>query len=169
MEPQPVVHIDELDGFATGPQAPSEAFGAMVAPLGQTLGLSGLGAMFTTVDPGKRAFPFHNHLGNDELFVILEGQGTYRFGDGEYAVRAGSVCGAPRGGTRTAHQLINTGDVPLRYVAVSTMRDPDVAEYPDSGKFAAFAMGDATEFRNAHLRFVGRREDSRNYWEGETE
>jgi uncharacterized cupin superfamily protein len=42
--------------------------------------MAGLGAMFVTVAPGKRAFPFHNHLGNDEMFVILEGEGTFRFG-----------------------------------------------------------------------------------------
>ena len=165
----PVLHIDEAGGFPMGPVDGSDRFGATVAPMGAALGLTGLGAMLTTVEPGKRAFPFHNHLGNDEMFVVLEGEGLYRFGEGEYPVRAGSVCGAPKGGPETAHQLINTGTGPLRYLGISTTQDPDIAEYPDSGKFAAFAVAPGPDFQNAHLRFVGRRSDSRNYWEGESE
>ncbi|MDV7144989.1 cupin domain-containing protein [Tropicimonas sp. TH_r6] len=164
---RPVVHLEEAQGFPMGPGDGSDRFGATVAPLGTALGLTGLGAMQTTVDAGKRAFPFHNHLGNDELFVILEGEGTYRFGTEEIPVRAGSVCGAPKGGPETAHQLINTGAGPLRYLAISTMQDPDICEYPDSGKFAAFAIAPGAGFQDAHLRFVGRLEDGRGYWEGE--
>ena len=54
---------------------------------------------------------------SDELFIILEGEGTYRFGDESYPVKAGDVLGAPAGGSETAHQIINTGTVPLRYFA----------------------------------------------------
>lgn len=163
----PVLHTDDLDGFAMAPEGGSRTFGAEVAPMGEALGLSGLGAMLITVQPGKRAYPFHNHLGNDELFVILAGEGLYRFGDAEHAVRAGSVCGAPKGGPDKAHQLINTGTGPLRYVGISTRNDPDVVEYPDSGKFAAMAVAPGPNFREAHLRFVGRRAQSVNYWDGE--
>ena len=123
--------------------------------------------MYIRVAPGKRAFPFHNHLGNDELFVILEGNGTYRFGAEDFAVKAGDVCAAPRGGPDTAHQLINTGKGDLCYLALSTKHDPDVVEYPDSGKFAAMAIAPGANFMQAHLRFVGRVEDSGDYWEGE--
>ncbi|SDI19591.1 cupin domain-containing protein [Aliiruegeria lutimaris] len=164
----PVIHLDEAKGFPIGPKEPSERFGASVVPLGAPLGLTGLGAMLIEVAPGKRAFPFHNHLGNDELFVILEGEGVYRFGEAEFAVRAGSLCAAPKGGPQTAHQLVNTGETVLRYLGISTTQDPDVCEYPDSGKFAAFAVAPGADFQNAHLRFVGRLEDGRNYWEGET-
>lgn len=162
----PVVHIDACESFRVGPEG-SERIGANVSPLGQALGLKGLGAMLISVEPGRRAFPFHNHLGNDELFIVLEGEGTYRFGNGEYPVRAGSVCAAPRGGPETAHQLINTGAGPLRYLGISTAQDPDVCEYPDSGKYAAFAIAPGPDFRHAHLRVLGRAEDSLSYWDGE--
>ncbi|QBY02654.1 cupin domain-containing protein [Rhodophyticola sp. CCM32] len=122
------------------PGQPSEKFGAKLVDVNGPLGLTAIGAMMTIVQPGKRAFPFHNHLANDEMFVILEGQGTYRFGDAEYAVKAGDICGAPKGGPDRAHQLINTGDGVLRYLGISTRNDPDVVEYPDSGKFAALAV-----------------------------
>jgi len=162
----PVVNIDDAQAFSNAPEG-STRFGATIAPLSQALDLSGIGAMFVTVEPGRRAFPFHNHLGNDEMFVILEGEGTYRFGEADYPVKAGDVCAAPRGGPETAHQLINTGKKPLKYLGISTRNDPDIAEYPDSGKFAALGIAPGPSFFEAHLRHVGRRADTRDYWEGE--
>lgn len=163
----PVIHAADAPGFPMQPDRPSDRFGATVAPLSDALGLTGLGAMAVTVAPGKRAFPFHNHLGNDELFVILEGHGTYRFGEDSFPVRAGDVCAAPRGGPDTAHQLINTGDTPLEYIGISTRNDPDVMEYPDSGKFGALAIAPGGSFFDAHLKFIGRIADEQDYWDGE--
>ena len=163
----PIQSLGELTGFPLAPEDGSERFGAEVSSFGAQIGLKGLGVMQVTVQPGKRAFPFHNHLGNDEMFVILEGKGTYRFGAEEHPVTAGDVCGAPKGGPDTAHQLINTGAGVLRYLGISTMNDPDVAEYPDSGKFGAFAVAPGENFMSAHLKHIGKREDERDYWEGE--
>lgn len=163
----PVFSTEAAGGFAAGPPGGSARFGATLCPIGQALGLTGLGLMLTEVPPGKRAYPFHNHLGNDEAFVILAGEGTFRFGGSEYPVKAGDVCGAPRGGPDTAHQLVNTGSVPLRYVSISTRNDPDVVEYPDSGKYAAIAVAPGPDFRNAHLRALGRAGESLGYWDGE--
>ena len=163
----PVKQLGEGDGFPMAPEQGSERFGAKITPVGAAVGLKGLGAMYVEVEPGKRAFPFHNHLGNDEMFVVLEGEGTYRFGDGEHAVAAGSVCGAPKGGPETAHQLINTGSTTLKYLGISTMNDPDIVEYPDSDKFAALGIAPGADFMSAHLRVVAKREDNRDYWDGE--
>ncbi len=162
----PVVKLDEAQAFSNAPED-SDRFGAKIAPLSDSLGMSGLGAMFVTVEPGRRAFPFHNHLGNDEMFVILEGEGTYRFGSEEYPVRAGDVCAAPIGGPDTAHQLINTGNGALRYLGISTLNDPDIAEYPDSGKFAALGIAPGPSFLEAHIKHIGKREDALGYWDGE--
>ncbi|MEM9524393.1 MAG: cupin domain-containing protein [Pseudomonadota bacterium] len=164
---EPVARLNDLQSFPMTPEGGSDRFGALVASFGERIGLKGLGMMYVQVEPGKRAFPFHNHLANDEAFVILEGRATYRFGDREIAVRAGDVCAAPHGGPETAHQLINTGDGPLRYIGISTQRDPEVVEYPESEKFAVLAVKPGTGFMNAHLRFVGRRKTSIDYWDGE--
>ncbi|MEM9010709.1 MAG: cupin domain-containing protein [Pseudomonadota bacterium] len=166
---KPVINADEAQGFPLAPETPSEKFGATIAPIGPQIGLKDLGCMVTVVEPGKRAFPFHNHLGAEEMFVILEGEGTYRFGDSEHKVKAGDICGAPKGGPDTAHQIINTGTGTLTYLGISTQIDPDVVEFPDSGKFAAIAVAPGPDFFQSHLRVVARREDSRDYWEGEAE
>ncbi len=165
----PVMNTADAQGFPMAPEQGSDVFGATVAPIGKAIGLKRLGCMHVTVEPGKRAFPFHNHLGNDEMFVILEGEGTYRLGKDEYPVKAGDVCGAPRGGPETAHQLINSGTGVLKYLGISTMRDPEVVEYPDSGKYAAMAVWPGKDFMSAHLRVIGRAEDGLDYWDGELE
>ena len=163
---KPVINVDEAPSFPNAPEGATK-FGSVMAPLGKAIGARDLGAMYMVVEPGKRAFPFHNHHANEEMFVILDGEGTYRFGAAEYPVRAGCVCAAPTGGPETAHQLINTGSSPLKYLSISTMHDPEVCEYPDSGKFAAIAVGKGRDFANAHLRSIHRAADSLGYFDGE--
>jgi uncharacterized cupin superfamily protein len=162
----PVADIDKMPSFANAP-GNSTRFGSVMAPLGKAIGAKKLGAMYMQVDPGKRAFPFHNHHANEEIFVVLEGEGTYRFGADEYPIRAGSLCAAPAGGPETAHQIINTGKVRLKYISISTMIDPEVCEYPDSGKFAAIAIGEGNDFLHAHLKSVHRVKDTLGYFDGE--
>lgn len=146
----------------------SEKFGATLARIAPLVGLSKLGMMLTRVKPGKRAFPFHAHHGNDEAFFILHGTGDYRFGDQTLPIKKGDVLGAPAGGSETAHQIINTGDTELVYLAISTTTEPEVVEYPDSGKFAMFSQTKPGEgFMSARLKYVGREENSLDYWDGE--
>lgn len=132
---------------------------------GALLGLKDLGISYGEVPPGKSGCPFHSHQVEDELFVILEGHGTYRYGDDRHLVGPGDVLGAPAGGAETAHQIINTGTVPLKYLSISSMAATEICEYPDSGKFLAktrLSTGGRTEFRT-----MGRLGQDIAYWEGE--
>lgn len=162
----PVIQAAEAQAFP-GPAPEGSRFGAQIAPLGQALRLTKLGCMVITVEPGMRAFPFHAHHANDELFVILEGEGELRLGDAVHPVRSGDVVGCPAGTAETAHQIVNTGAGLLRYVGVSSALDPDVVEYPDSGKFAVISIGPGRSFFDARLKFVGREDASLDYWDGE--
>ena len=72
----------------------------------------------------------------------LEGEGTLRLGDDEHPVRKGDFVCCPAGGP--AHQFVNTGTSPLRYLAVSTMVDCDVWHYPDSNKFGVVEGRDSS-------------------------
>jgi uncharacterized cupin superfamily protein len=134
----PIVNLDELD--ATRELRHGERFEATLAPVGSRIGARKLGYNVTTVAPGKRPFPFHKHHVNEELFFVLEGEATLRLGDEEHRVRKGDFVCCPAAGP--AHQFINTGNAPLRYLAVSTMIDCDVWHYPDAGKFGVVAGRD---------------------------
>ena len=132
---KPIVNLDQLD-FSRDLKK-GERYGARIAPVGPRVGARMLGYNLTVVEPGKRAFPFHCHHANEEMFFVLQGSGILRYGAEEFSVRTGDFIGCPPGGKDTAHQLINTGTVELRYLAVSTAVGTEVCEYPDSGKFAA--------------------------------
>ena len=158
-----IINLSELElqprppQFApTGPAA--ERYDARVAFIGPRIGAKNLGYNLTAVPPGKRAFPFHSHRVQEEMFFVLEGTGELRIGAERFPVRAGDVIACPTGGPETAHQIINTGATELRYLAVSTKEPTEICEYPDTGKIAGF--GDS-------MRFVVRGDQQVGYWEGE--
>lgn len=144
-----------------------ETFAAKVGSFGRLIGSTGIGCMLHVVEPGKRAFPYHNHHGVHELFLVLEGEGQYRFGGETYPVKAGDVLAAPTGGPETAHQIINTGTTVLKYLGISTAATTEVVEYPDSGKFAVTSRFDWGNPGGGGIRYVGRQPNSLDYWDGE--
>lgn len=100
--------------------------------IGAHIGARDLRYNLTVLPPGKVQCPFHCHHGEEEMFLILEGE--LRFGDQRYPIRRHDVIACPTGGPEVAHQIINTGTVTMRYLALSTLVDIEICEYPDSGK-----------------------------------
>jgi uncharacterized cupin superfamily protein len=164
MSTKPVINVADVP---LRENAHGEKFKAKVGSFGRSIGSTGIGCMLHEVEPGKRAFPYHNHHQIHELFVILEGDGEYCFGKETYPVRAGDVLAAPAGGPENAHQLVNTGDKPLKYLGISTSATTEVVEYPDSGKFAVTSRYEWGNPAAGGIRFVGHKEGSIDYWEGE--
>jgi uncharacterized cupin superfamily protein len=168
----PIINVADVElqarppAFAASGDA-ARRFDARMGLVGARIGAKLLGYNITSVPPGKRAFPLHNHMVNEEMFFVLEGSGELRLGDATHAVRAGDIIACPPGGPETAHQLVNTGDGELKYLAVSTALSPEVCQYPDSGKFAVSVYGDSGKPGDWRFRHVGRNEDARGYWEGE--
>jgi len=150
-----VINLDELElkHFAKG-----DKFECSSARIGPLLGATSLGYSFDVVPPGKCACPFHSHRGEEEMFLILKGSGTLRYGDETRKLRAGDVICCPTGGPETAHQIVNDSDAELSYLSVSTMLPAEVCEYPDSKKIGAFGGG---------LRHMTRVDDEVDYWVNE--
>ena len=126
--------------------------------LGAAVGANGLGVSWFEIPPGKKAFPFHYHLANDEAVFVLEGEGVLRSGEEEAPLRAGDYIAFPPG--PPGHQIVNRSQAPLRYLAMSTMREPEVAVYPDSKKVGLLARGHG-------MMSVHRQDDAVDYYEGE--
>ncbi|MGH8113779.1 MAG: cupin domain-containing protein [Rhodanobacteraceae bacterium] len=132
------------------------------------IGARKLGYNLTVVAPGKRNCPFHSHRAEEEMFFILEGTGELRYGETRHPLRAGDFIACPTGGPETAHQIINTGNVELRYLAVSNQAPFEICDYPDSGKFGVYAELPPDESgASQRFRHLARHEDARDYWEGE--
>src|SRR5581483_4817972 len=167
----PILNIADVQLQSLAARSPTqvpERFGGSIGDIAPRIGAQKLGYNLTVIPPGKRGFPFHNHRVNEEMFFVLEGEGEVRIGAERHPIKPGDVIACPPGGPETAHQIVNTGARELKYLAVSTKLSPEICDYPDSGKFALSALfpPDA-DGRPRMLRFVGRVEDGRDYWEGE--
>ncbi|MEW6704677.1 MAG: cupin domain-containing protein [Pseudomonadota bacterium] len=150
-----VVNLDQLklEHFTKG-----EHYESRSARIGQLLGAKDLGYSYDVVPPGKRSCPFHCHAAEEEMFFILRGSGTLRYGSETRQIRAGDVICCPTGGPETAHQIVNDSDQELAYLSISTQAPAEVCGYPDSGKIGAFGEG---------VRHLSRASDGVDYWLGE--
>ena len=150
-----VVNVAELklEAFRHGEKF--ETHGVRVGPL---IGAKDLGYSYDVLAPGKTGCPFHSHRAEEEMFFIVRGTGTLRYGSETRKIRAGDFICCPTGGPETAHQIINDSTEELAYISVSTMMPAEVCEYPDSGKIGAFGGG---------LRHMTRAQQGVDYWDGE--
>jgi uncharacterized cupin superfamily protein len=170
---KPIINVADVsldptppESAPTGPAA--GRFEAKTGAIGARIGARKLGYNITAVPPGKRAWPFHNHPAKKEMFFVLQGSGEVRIGEARYPIRTGDIIDCPAGGRETAHQIINTGTEELRYLAVSTEHSLEMAQYPDSGKFAVKAeFGTALDGTPQRFVFVGRETQSVDYWDRE--
>jgi uncharacterized cupin superfamily protein len=121
--------------------------------LGDALGSERIGLGHLEVEPGKLSYPPHCHSAEEELFVVVGGDGTLLLGDDEHPVRPGSVVARPPG-TGVAHAF-RAGANGLELLA-SGRRDPnDITWFPRSRKVALRGIG---------VRFFV---DPVDYWDSE--
>jgi uncharacterized cupin superfamily protein len=126
------------------------------------LGVGDLGLGLYELLPGQTQTPYHFHHGNDEALIVLDGRPTVRTPEAERELERGDVVLFPRG-PNGAHQLVNRSDEPARYVVAAVHVDPEIVEYPDSGKFAAMARTEGRPLWTIH-----RLADDADYFDGES-
>lgn len=121
------------------------------ARLGRQAGTDKIGLSLFEIDPGEAAYPFHWHLGEEELLVVLAGTPSLRSPDGWRDLEQGEVVSF-RVGEGGAHQIVNRTEEPVRFLAFSNQVH-DIVVYPDSDKvgaferlYALFRRGDAVDY-----------------------
>ena len=159
--PKPFVNLDDVEfndieenGYYTSKRALFSA----------SIGARKLGYNLTELSPGKAQCPFHSHREEEEMFLVLDGEGELRFGQQRFRIRKHDVIACPTGDASVAHQIINTGTVPLRYLSLSNISNTEICEYPDSNKVGVFASA----FDTAGLRKMFRREATVDYYDRES-
>ena len=106
--------------------------------LGEAAGGEQLGCSLYELPPGKQSWPYHYHTANEEAIYVLTGEGLLRADDGEHDLTTGDFVTFPAD-ERGGHQVVNDSETTLRYLAVSTMNEPDVTVYPEMEKIGVFA------------------------------
>ncbi len=173
--PSSILNIDEVvfaprsPGFSPRKKL-ADQFEMQTGRIGVLIGARKLGYNVTIVPPGKSAYPYHAHYTNEEMFFVLQGAGEVRIGPDTFPIRTGDFIACPPGGPESAHQIRNTGDEELRFLAVSTLLSPEVNEYPDSGKFGVYADIPSDEDGGVkYFSYQGRESTNLDYWDGEGE
>jgi uncharacterized cupin superfamily protein len=140
-----------------------EGFTCKRARIGRQAGAERLGLSLWEVEPGQAAYPYHAHLTEEELVIVIEGRPSLRTPEGRRDLEPGDVVSFPRG-EQGAHQIANRSDATVRFLAFSTSGEPDVVLQPDSGKVGAFERRPD----GGGLRVWFRRDDAVGYYEGES-
>ncbi len=160
-------HVVSLTDVPAIESSKGTLFASRRKQLGAAANGRALGCSHLELPPGKAAWPLHWHAANEEAVFVLEGEGTLRIGEAKVPLRAGDYVAFPAG-PGAAHQIINAGTAPLRYLCFSTMVSPEVAVYPESNKVGVMvgsAPGGSKKERTLEGVFL--RADGVDYWEGE--
>jgi uncharacterized cupin superfamily protein len=148
--PARIVNVRDVEAHRFGE---GERVASHDRDLGTAAGSRRSGISHVTVEPGKLGTPLHCHSAEEELFVVLDGDGACLLGEAQHAVRRGSVVSRPAG-TGVAHAF-RAGDEGLVYLAYGTREPNDIAYYPTSGKVSLRGV-----------KLIGRIERL-EYWDGE--
>jgi uncharacterized cupin superfamily protein len=154
--PQNIVHLDDVRG------GEGEAW----KELADSGGSIRTGLSWLRLDPGRLGAPPHCHSAEEEVFVILEGEGTLELWPApraarrgsqreDVAVRPGHVVARPPG-TGIGHAF-RAGDGGMTMLVYGTREPNDIAYYPRSNKINWRGIG-----------VIGRVEHL-DYWDGEPE
>jgi uncharacterized cupin superfamily protein len=133
-------------------------FNARRVKIGHEAGAVKTGLSYWEVEPGQAAYPYHAHLTEEEIVVILEGRPSLQTPDGWRELEEGEVVVFPTG-EKGAPQIVNKTDRLVRFLAFSNSGEPEIVIQLDAGKYGIRDGGSQTTewFRRA---------DAVGYFEG---
>ncbi len=131
------------------------------ARLGRQAGSEKLGLSLWELPPGQAAYPYHFHLAEEEIVIVLEGAPSLRDGAGWRELEQGEVVSFLTG-EEGAHQIVNRGEQPVRFLAISNQQ-PDIVVRPESDSLSVVER--RPEGGGLSLQF--RRGDAIGYFDAE--
>jgi uncharacterized cupin superfamily protein len=144
---------EERDGYASRERL-----------IGAELGAKLWGGTLYELSPGERICPYHWQVGEEEWMLVAAGTPTLRTPDGERELRAWDVAVFPRG-PEGAHEVRNDGDAVACVLMLSSVSDPEISVYPDSGKVGA--SGGWSREDDVRVGLRNRPEANLDYFDGE--
>jgi uncharacterized cupin superfamily protein len=135
LRPANLVRLKDVKAAGTS----KKTVGRIRRDLGHAVGSHSSGLQQVAVSPGRISCPPHCHSAEEELFVVLEGEGTLQLGEEEIAVERGHVIARPPG-TGIAHAF-RASESGLTFLAYGTRRTTDLCYYPRSQKISFRGLG----------------------------
>lgn len=138
--PPSIVNVADVEG----------EYGGQWKRLGRAAGSERTGLNWASLPAGEAGAPVHCHSEEEEIFVVLDGEGTLALEPApqlarggrapeEIAIRAGHVISRPPA-TAIAHG-IRAGDSGIVFLAYGTRRPNDICYYPRSNKIFFKGVG----------------------------
>jgi uncharacterized cupin superfamily protein len=140
--PPNVVALDDVEGD----------YGGLWKRAGAAGGATRTGLNWAHLPPNEEGAPPHCHSADEEVFVVLDGEGTFElWGRPEpgkppptepsesHAIRRGHVISRPAGTARS--HCLRTGARSMTYLAYGTREPDDVCYYPRSNKIFWRGLG----------------------------
>jgi uncharacterized cupin superfamily protein len=156
LSPRPanIVNVADVESF----ERIMTTIGRRIRLLGEAAGSKRTGLRHCEVLPGMLNMPPHCHSTEEEIFVVLEGDGQLLLweDDGviEHPVRKGSTVARPPG-TGVAHAF-RGGESGMTLLMYGTREPGEVCYYPRSGKVYFTGLG-----------LITRLGEQLDYWDGE--
>ena len=138
-----------------------DGFRVRRARVAQQAGAKKIGMSLWEIPAGEAAYPYHWHVVDEEVIVVLDDGLCLRGPDGGWRpLPAGEVIAFPVG-EEGGHQLQNRGTSTARFLSISSgpSEGDDIVFYPDSGKIGVYA-------RNLYELYM--RDAAVDYWAGES-
>lgn len=146
-----------LDGPLEPDSTEPEGYRSPYAKLRESIGAQRLAGTVVLLAQDEWVCPYHYELVEEEWLFVLEGTAAVRTPEGDEEVAAGEVVCFPRG-PQGAHQIGNTSAEPARLAIIGERALCAATVYPNSDKVGVFGPD---------MRMLFRREDARDYWDGE--
>ena len=89
-----------------------------------------VGVLIEAPAPGRRLWPMHYHMLEEEHALILEGQVTLFLGKERHEMRAGDYICFPAG-RKVGHSFLNSGSGPCSYLMIGERNPNEVCVYPE--------------------------------------
>jgi uncharacterized cupin superfamily protein len=121
---------------------------------GEELGAKLWGGTVYELAPGESVCPYHWHFGEEEWLLVLAGSPTLRTPDGERVLEPWDVAVFVTG-EAGAHEVRNESGEAVRIVMLSTVSDPEVCVYPDSGEVGVNAGWSRADGQKVQFRWEG--------------
>jgi uncharacterized cupin superfamily protein len=118
---------------------PGQFGSGLVRDLGRTSGSVLTGLKHVDLARENDGAPPHCHSSEEELFIVLTGDGLCTIGEEEHALRPGSIVSRPAG-TAVAHSF-RAGNEGMTYLAYGTREPGDIVYYPRSRQLSIRGVG----------------------------
>lgn len=156
-----IVNLEHLE-FEPDHTRANYKYDVAPAAFSRKMGAIKLGYNVSILPPGQFSAPYHYHLSEEEVFLVLEGKAILRQNGQFREIRKGDLIFFTTS-MEGAHQIYNHSDAAFKFLALSTLDELDVCEYPDSKKINVRKLNKVFQ-GGTEVEYLKNEEDPSRYW-----